>query len=256
VRYVVARRLEKARRAARFIGAGATALGLAARELTDAQVVLLTASDAALAPLARHLAVLRRDWSGKVVLHTCGALPSAVLRPLERRGAAIGSMHPFQTIPDPRTGVRNLPGCYWGIEGDARARRVATRLVRALGGIPFRVVGSRKALYHAAAFLTCPTIVTLMDRSARLLRLAGVPGRIARPMLGRFVRETVGNFERLGPRRALTGPAVRGDWQTIAHHRRALQRFAPDFVPVYQELVRAMMRLARRRQLPHSERAR
>jgi predicted short-subunit dehydrogenase-like oxidoreductase (DUF2520 family) len=254
VRFVAARRLEAARRAVRFIGSG-TPVGLDSKKVADVPVILLTVSDAALAPLAKQLKGLRSDWRGKTVLHTCGALPSAVLRPLQRPGAAVGSLHPFQTIPDPRRGVRNLSGCYWGIEGDARARRVATRLVKALGGIPFRVVAGRKALYHAAAFLACPTIVTLLDRSARLLRLAGVPARIARPMLGRFVRETIGNFERLGARRALTGPAVRGDWQTIAHHRRALRRSAPDFVPVYQELVRAMMRLARR-QRPHTERVR
>lgn len=246
VRFVVARRLAAARRAVRFIRSGQP-VGLADPEWANTAVILLTTTDAALAPLARELARRRWDWSGKLILHTCGSLPATVLQPLRRRGAAIGSVHPFQTIPNPAAGVRNLKGCFWGIEGDAAARKVATEWVKALGGVAFRVRASQKILYHAAAFLVCPTLVTLMDRSARLLRQAGVPTRIVRPMLGQFVEETVRNFVRLGGRRALTGPAVRGDWITIQRHLTALRRFSPDVVPAYTALVRAMLRLVGRR---------
>jgi predicted short-subunit dehydrogenase-like oxidoreductase (DUF2520 family) len=251
--FVVARRPQAARRAVRFIGRG-VAIALDSPQLTEASVILLTTADAALGPVARDLAALGGDWSGKVVLHTCGSLPSSVLQPLRRRGAAIGSLHPFQTIPNPAAGARNLKGCFWSIEGDAAARKVATRWVKALGGVAFRVRAGQKSLYHAAAFLTCPTIVTLMDRSAWLLRQTGVPARIVRPMLGQFVEETVRNFVKLGGRRALTGPAVRGDWLTIQRHLRALRRSAPDIIPLYRALVRAMLRLTGRRPPPFLER--
>ena len=255
VRFVAARRLEAARRAVRFIGSG-TPVALDVKELADAPVILLTVSDAALAPLARQLKNLRASWRGKVVLHTCGALPSTVLAPLKRQGAAIGSLHPFQTIPDPATGFRNLPCSFWAIEGDAPACKVANHLARALDGIPFRVRPAWKTLYHAAAFLSCAGVVTLLDQAARLLRGAGVPAETVRPMLGQFVGETVGNFVRLGARRALTGPAARGDWETIERHLRALRRHAPELIEVYQPLVRAMVRLAHRRQPPYTGRVR
>jgi predicted short-subunit dehydrogenase-like oxidoreductase (DUF2520 family) len=243
--YVVARRLAAARRAARFIGSG-RAVGLGDPRLAEASVILLTTADSAIGEVARNLSKLRRDWSGKVVLHTCGSLPASVLQPFGRRGAAIGSLHPFQTIPNPQAGIRNLKKCYWGIEGDAAARRVAARYVKALDGVAFPVKASAKTLYHLSAFLVCPTVVTLMDRSERLLRRSGVPAKIARPMLGRFVAETVRNFVELGGRRALTGPAARGDWSTLERHLAALRRASPEFVPVYIELVRAMLRLAGR----------
>jgi predicted short-subunit dehydrogenase-like oxidoreductase (DUF2520 family) len=251
--YVVARRLAAARRAVRFIGSGLAVL-LADPRWLNAGVIVLTTTDAALEPLARHLASRRGDWSGKVVLHTCGSLPAAVLEPLRQRGAAIGSLHPFQTIPNRAAGVRNLKGCFWSIEGDAAARKVAAKWVKALGGVAFHIRPSQKTLYHAAAFLVCPTLVTLMDRSARLLRQTGVPARIVRPMLGQFVEETVRNFVKLGGRRALTGPAVRGDWLTIQRHLRALRRSAPDIIPLYRALVRAMLRLTGRRLPPSLER--
>jgi len=270
VSLVLARRLRAAQRAVKFIGTGVP------EEMTEggtlpSPVILLTTSDSGLEPLARELAARcpecgtihagsssadssvfrgRRPWSGKVVLHTCGSLSSEVLAPLRQQGAAVGSLHPFQTVPSPEAGVRNLRGCYWGIEGDEAALRVARRWVKLLGGQAFLVRPDRKILYHAAAFLVCPTVVTLMERSARLLQESGVPERISRPMLAAFVAETAGNFSALGPRQSLTGPVARGDWQTVKRHLAALRRLAPEVVPVYTELVRDMLRLAGRRAPP------
>lgn len=252
--FVAARRLASARRAVRFIGSGRP-IGLEAPELDEARVILLTTADAALAEVAAGLAGRRGgcdNWSGTVVLHTCGSLPSTVLAPLKRRGAAIGSLHPFQTIPNPSAGVRNLPGCFWATEGDAAAQEVARRWVKALGGVAFHVRSTQRTLYHLAAFLVCPTLVTLMERSVRLLKRAGVPAGIARPMLERFVAETARNFAELGARRSLTGPAVRGDWPTIERHLAALRRFSPEVIPVYKALLREMLSLAGRR-LPHAK---
>jgi len=124
---------------------------------------------------------------------------------------------------------------------------VARRWVKLLGGKAFPVRPDRKTLYHAAAFLVCPTVVTLMERSARLLAKSGVPGRIVPPMLAAFVAETAGNFSALGPRQSLTGPVARGDWTTVKLHLAALRRLAPNVVPVYTELVRDMLRLTGRR---------
>lgn len=245
VEFVAARQLACARKAVRFIGGG-KALALKDRQLAGAGVILITTSDAAIGPVARKLANFREDWSGKIVLHTCGSLPASVLDPFKTRGAAVGSLHPYQTVPSPSAGVRNLPGGFWAVEGDQQAVVVARRWVKALGGKPFVIAPEAKAIYHLSAFLVCPTLVTLMDCSERLLREAGVPKSIIRPMLGMFVSETVSNFVEFGGRKSLTGPAVRGDWATIQRHIAELQRFAPEVIPAYVELVDLMLNVARR----------
>jgi len=245
IRCVAARQKNAARHAVQFIGSGVAA-NLDDPELAGASVILLTVSDRALDPLARLLAKIRSDWHGRVVLHTCGTLPASVLRPLKRRGAAVGSLHPFQTVPTPAAGSRNLTSCFWAIEGDRKACQVAMRLARALEGTPFQMGPSGKILYHAGAVLACGAVVALLEQSARLLRRSGVPAEMVRPMLGRFLTETVSNFVKLGGRKALTGPQARGDWATVEKHFRAMRRLTPDVVPVYRELTRAMARLAGR----------
>jgi predicted short-subunit dehydrogenase-like oxidoreductase (DUF2520 family) len=246
IAFIAARNPAAARRAARFIGEGKP-IGLADPRLQGASVLLIATSDSAVAELGRELAKQGKErdaWQGKVVLHTCGSLPSAALRPLKLRGAAIGSLHPYQTVPNPQAGARNLRGCFWALEGDRQALRVARDWVRRLEGAPFSVRPKEKTLYHLSAFIVCPTVVTLMAQAAGLLKQAGVPVRISRPMLRQFVAETAKNFAELGARRALTGPAVRGDWATIRRHLAALRRSAPAFEPVYQSLLQAMSRLA------------
>lgn len=243
VQWVAARQLARARNAVRFIGGG-KALSLKDRRLADADIILIGTSDAALSPVACRLAGYRKDWSGQVVLHPCGSLPASVLDPFKKRGADIGSLHPYQTVPSPSAGVRNLPGCFWAVEGDRRAVAVARRWVKALSGRAFAVPPEARALYHLSAFLVCPTVVALMDCSERLLREAGVPRKVIRPMLGKFVSETVNNFVESGGRKSLTGPAVRGDWATLQRHIAQLQRFAPELIPAYVELVELMLGVA------------
>ncbi len=246
IQLVAARRIAAARRAVKFIGDG-RAVSLDSPELARADVFLLTTSDTAIEPVAQKLASLPGDWKGKKVLHTCGSLPSSVLAPLKRRGAAIGSLHPYQTIPSPKEGAHNLVGCYWGIEGDLTARRIAKEWIKSLRGIAFPIRADRKTLYHLSAFLTCPSIVTLMDGSTKLLARSGIPKKFARPMLADFVATTARNFRTLGAKRALTGPAMRGDWPTLRAHLRALGQSNPEMLSLYRALVGRMLRLARRR---------
>lgn len=242
IRFVAARKLDRARRAVHFIGSG-KALRLNDRQLADADIILMTTSDGALNPAARRLSRCRDEWSGRVVLHACGSLPASVLDPFRERGAAIGSLHPYQSVPNPSAGVRQLPGAFWAVEGDRKAVSVARRWVKALAGTAFDLRPEAKPLYHLSAFLVCPTLAALMDCSERLLHEAGVPRKVIRPMLGRFVAETVDNVVAFGGRKSLTGPAVRGDWKTVERHVAELRRFAPEVIPAYRELLDLMLRV-------------
>lgn len=243
IKFVAARQLRRSRNAGRFIGGG-TAVTMKDRRLADADIILMTTSDSALSPVALKLASYRKDWSGRIVLHTCGSLPASVLDPFKQRGASVASLHPYQTVPSPSAGVRNLPGGFWSVEGDKKAVAVARRWVRALSGKSFDLRPEAKPLYHLSAFLVCPTVVTLMGCSERLLQQTGVPAKLIRPMLGKFVSDTVRNFTEIGGRKSLTGPAVRGDWPTIERHVVELQRFAPEVIPAYIELLNLMLRMA------------
>ena len=248
--WVAARKLSAARKATRFIGAGSP-LTLDSADLASAQVLLLTTSDSALAEVALTLAKRRENWRGAIVLHTSGAWAAggkgSVLQLLRQRGASAASLHPLQTVPSAKVGVLNLIGCAWSIEGDLQAVKLAKRWVRELRGTAFILRPEHKPAYHAAAVIACAGVVTLMESSRSLLERCGVAPTRARNMLEGFVAETAKNFAALGARRALTGPAVRGDWTTLRKHLTALKNEAPDLVSLYDELIHSMLRLSGRR---------
>jgi predicted short-subunit dehydrogenase-like oxidoreductase (DUF2520 family) len=100
-----------------------------------------------------------------------------------------------------------------------------------------------RALYHAAAVLAAGSQVALFSEAVRAFRRAtGASEPAARAAL---LPLALGALEKLRSRSAsaaLTGPAVRGDHQTIAAHRKALPR---DLLPLYDALNRTMLRLTK-----------
>ncbi len=62
----------------------------------------------------------------------------------------------------------------------------------------------------------------------------------------RLVEATAANIARLGPQRALTGPAVRGDAGTVERNLDALSASAPRAIPAYVALARVALDLGTR----------
>ena len=62
-------------------------------------------------------------------------------------------------------------------------------------------------------------------------------------LLGPLIERTCQNIATLGPERALTGPASRGDLQTIKRHAEALGNSLPDKYHIYLELTREAVAL-------------
>ena len=246
---VVTRSPRTARAAVRVIGAGRPMPGIAS-EVLQADVVLISTPDREVAAAARSLAKLDRSgWRGKIVLHTSGALGHEALAPLARCGAATGSMHPMQTFSG-RDAPR-LEGVLFAIEGDPRARRLAARLARALGGAPFALDARHKPGYHAAGAFVAGHVLAITEAATRILLALGFSRPRAVRALLPLVRQTLDNFEQLGPRAAWTGPLSRGDYPTVTEHVWTLhRRFPREYAQAYVALTRLGARLLRPRPAP------
>ena len=228
---VVTRSAASSRAAVRVIGAGTPHGGLTPRVL-ESDLVLLATPDGALADVARELAEIGgRDCRGKVILHGSGALDSNVLAPLARLGAFTGSLHPMQTFSD---GVAtNLRGVVFTIEGHPRAQRVGRGIARALGGIPVVLKSESKGEYHAAGTLVAGHVLALVEAATQVLMKIGFTRRRAVQALLPLIRQTLDNFERLGPKASFTGPISRGDYATVITHREAFRHHPREVQNAY-----------------------
>ncbi len=237
-----------ARDARRAIGAGRAAASVpAASRLGD--VVLVAVPDAEIARAAAGLAASGVGWTGRTVLHTSGLQPARLLEPLARRGALVASLHPVQSFARKDAPASVFAGITWGVEGDPAALPACVRIVRALRGRVLLLTERDKPLYHAACSLASNALVALEATAAGTLRAIGIGGPEAEAMLFPLVQGTLQNVKNFGLEKALTGPILRGDVETVRGHLEAL-RGGPEAREVYLVLGRRALGLAAKRGLP------
>ncbi|MDX9710119.1 MAG: DUF2520 domain-containing protein [Trichloromonas sp.] len=254
IRAVIGRDAARALAAARFAGSRDAATTDTARA-AQGNIVLLAVPDDVLAETAASLRREGRLAEGAVLIHFSGLHPAAILNAGEGPKVRALSLHPLQTFADAVAGVRNLPGTPFSVEGDEDLLAFGEQLVRDMGGIPFRIRGEQKPLYHAAACVASNYMVTLAAVAGRILASCGFAEEEAVRLLNPLLQGTVRNLTALDPPRALTGPIARGDVGTVARHLEALAELPEELREVYRILGRETVNLALRKGSLDEERA-
>ena len=216
-------------------------------------IIILAVRDDAIRPLAGVLADAGTIGSQQVVLHLSGVHGQEALGPLVGSRAALGSLHPLQTISEPERAAERLKGAWAAVEGMPRAVEAAERLAQDVGLRPFRIASQAKPMYHAGAVFASNYFVVVEAVAQRLLRHAGLTDAEAWQALRPLVEGTLENLARLGPVGALTGPVARGDEATVRRHVEALTQ---DDAALYRVLGRAALELAQKRGMDEATAAR
>jgi predicted short-subunit dehydrogenase-like oxidoreductase (DUF2520 family) len=193
----------------------------------DATAVLLCVPDGEIASAA---AAMNPSPPAPLVGHCSGATGLEVLSPHEGF-----SLHPLMTVPEhaPPT-IFAGAGC--AVDGTTpRALATAEALADVLGLRATHVADQDRVAYHAAASIASNFLVTLAGAAERLAATAGVDRELLVPL----VRTAVENWAADGAERALTGPIARGDDETVARQRAAIEERTPDLVPLFDALVDA-----------------
>lgn len=246
VRAVISRNAGRALTAARFVGsrdAGTTDLSRA----RQGDIVLLSIPDDRLAEMSRTLR--QNNWltPGAVLIHFSGLHGAELLNQGPEPKARVLSLHPLQTFADAVAGVRNLPGSYFSVEGEEALLPLGESLVKDVGGIPFRIRGEQKTLYHAAACVASNYLITLADAAGQIMATCGFSEEEAIKLLIPLLKGTGLNLITLGPCQALTGPIARGDVQTIAGHLQAMAALPDELRDIYRVLGKETVKLAIRK---------
>jgi predicted short-subunit dehydrogenase-like oxidoreductase (DUF2520 family) len=207
--------------AADALGRGDDVRGSAA----GVDVVFVTTPDSAIAAVAAAVDPV----PSTAVVHMAGSLGLDVLAPHARRAV----VHPLVSLPTVDAGAGRLQGAWFAVTGDAVAREV----VDALDGRAVQVADDDRAAYHAAAAIASNHVVAVLAQAERVAALAGVPFAAYFDL----VRGAVDDVEALGGPAALTGPAARGDVDTVARHVAALP---PAERRLYEVLAAECRRLA------------
>jgi predicted short-subunit dehydrogenase-like oxidoreductase (DUF2520 family) len=174
-------------------------------------LVIIATPDDAIASVAAEVVPVPTT----AVIHLSGSLGLEVLGAHPRRG----SLHPLVPLPNATVGAERLrSGATFAVAGDPVTRRMA----HALGGRAVEVDDEDRVVYHAAASIAANHLVALIGQVERLAASVGLPLEAFAGLLHAATDDALA----LGPSRALTGPAARGDWDTVERHRAALSGLA------------------------------
>jgi predicted short-subunit dehydrogenase-like oxidoreductase (DUF2520 family) len=236
----VTRTASSARRAARLLRAPVVAVGSKPwvdlphpyrALLQETNLILIAAPDDFVPQISHQLADLLsfvRDGESarlrrpSAVMHTSGALTSRVLKPIQRLGVPVASIHPLVSISSHQQDIRSFSSVYFSLEGDAAAVRLGKQVVRNLSGRSFVMQTRNKPLYHAAALMASPNLTALVDIAIEMMSRSGVRSSQATRMLLPLIGSTLANLTHQDPARALTGTFKRGDLATAKMHLDAI----------------------------------
>ena len=212
--------------------AGCQAFGKSQALADMADIVFITTPDDFISKVSSGL-----KWrQGQVVLHCSGASTVQALESAKRQGAFVGSIHPCQSFASAEQAIANLPGSTFAIEAEEPVRSILTAMARALKGDIVYLTSEDKTLYHAAAAMACNYFVTIEKLATDLWKNFGKTPADGIKAYMPLLKGTLANIENAGFPNCLTGPIARGDVATIRRHLSALERSAPQLLPLYTQL--------------------
>jgi predicted short-subunit dehydrogenase-like oxidoreductase (DUF2520 family) len=188
----------------------------------DSELLLVAVSDRAIPET-----MARVPASEAIVFHASGALPSM------RDGF---SLHPLKSLP-PIGEPSDLQGALLVFEG--KHRKTAKLIATAIGARFAEIAPEQKPLYHAAAVFGSNYVAAILDIAQEIMVGTGLPD--VREELAALARSAIDNWVAHEDDTRFTGPAARGDLETIRHHMNAL-RSHPRLAELYEILAEHIAR--------------
>ena len=192
--------------------------------LPDADWVILAVRDDAITAVAEAFAPYGQN---ALVTHTSGGTAGAVLAPYFER---YGVFYPLQSFSLEHTPVwSKIPFCV-----DAQSNEdvlFLKKIAKTIGNLVYRVNDEQRALLHVAAVFANNFANRCFAIAEKILDEKDLPFELLHPLM----EETLAKALQDSPARMQTGPAMRGDIDTVNRHLKLLAE-NPEWQEIYREL--------------------
>ena len=213
------------------------------KDLEKSTIVILTVPDDNIAALCRHLITLPIHWKQKMVVHCSGAQPKSVLQPLEERGAITASFHPIYSFAINPSDNLYLKEAWIDIETDKAGQKILEQVFWFHKDKFFIVDPTSKLQFHLASVYFSNFLVALSDVGLEIIHDIGESEPDLFKIFEPLIYSTLAQIKNNGIRDAVTGPASRGDLETIKKHIEMLQSQNPDALEIYLILTQKIIAL-------------
>lgn len=169
----------------------------------DAELLLIAVSDRAISAVAAKI-----PETEAIIFHASGAHRSL------RDGFSLHPLKALRPVGEPS----DLEGALLVFEG--HHQKTAKLIAKAVGARFAEVSAEQKPLYHAGAVFGANYVAVMLDIAQTLLRRSGAGE--AREELVALALSAIENWKQHDDARRFTGPAIRGDSETVERHISAL----------------------------------
>ena len=199
---------------------------------TEADIFIVAVKDASLSDVI-HATTKGRE--GQLFVHTAGSMPMDLFAGLTSH---YGVFYPMQTFSKERMVDFNAISLFLEAN-DAVSMERLKMLAATLSPHIYELDSEGRKHLHLAAVFACNFVNHCYALSAEVLSAKGLPFSVMLPL----VDETAQKVHELEPRKAQTGPAVRGDWN-VMEMQAAMLADHPAVKHIYETLSNDIMRLA------------
>jgi len=179
---------------------------------SEAEIFILCISDDAIEEVAQEIALPENA----IIVHTSGS------QPITNLGYAatehIGVFYPLQTFTkSKRVAFEDIPIL---IEAEnSHTTKVLKKLGKSISKKVLSVNSKDRMAIHVAAVIACNFTNHLFDAADKILKNQGFDFELIKPLIA----ETMNKSLDLGPEISQTGPAARGDMETLDKHMEFLK---------------------------------
>lgn len=197
-----------------------------------ANLFVIAVQDRFIKVVADDLANSLSDFTDKAAFHTSGALSCVELISLEKKGALIFTLHPnfsLVSVEPEKQKIIKFNQSVFAIEAKSnKALSFAKSFCDRLDYEFIRISSDEKVLYHIFSVLISNYTVS------KFLMVEKYLGKKFFRSYLNLLKSTIQNIEEFGSKKALTGPIVRSDIETITRHLNALLKLDKQILDIYR----------------------
>ncbi|MVN20349.1 Rossmann-like and DUF2520 domain-containing protein [Mucilaginibacter arboris] len=199
----------------------------------DTDLIIISVKDDAVEDVASFINI-----KNVLVVHTSGAVS---MQTLEKHFIDCGVFYPLQTFSKSQEiDFRSVPLC---IEStDKNSTEILFELGRTISNQVTYIDSAQRKTLHLAAVFACNFPNYLYSIATKLLQEQQMDFSLIKPL----ILETALKVQEFLPEEVQTGPAIRGDEQTMAAHLSLLEQ-NPELQEIYRMLSQDIIKMAKSR---------
>ncbi len=206
------------------------------KDLAEAELYILAVSDSSIAELGATLPFSE----GAIVAHTAGSVPIEVLHKTSKLSRAV--IYPMQTFSKGRSlNFKEIP---LFIEADDPTVFAAVKFAaKALSHNVVKLSSERRKSLHLGAVFACNFVNAMFSASHDILVKNDLPLSLYEPLISETISKAM--TPNVHPMAMQSGPAVRGDKETIERHLKMLEE-SPELIEVYKTISTYIWEISKR----------